>query len=180
MKHFRVILHYQWGVDLANPMHEDKIHWNIYKGILSRSDQQRADLKWEGNLTCQSLSQLPKSLGFSVPCLSLLLNGVHYYFCLQWKFNGLLEKSRIWKRLSVLSPLASWHMGTYFPPGLSGKWCLVFLSASWKNRIAVATIAAEKLHVPTLLLYLPFNMILIFWMGLVFFRSPTKSCLYLY
>lgn len=45
VKHFRVILHYQLGVGFANPMHEDSVHWNIYKGSRSKSDPPWEDLE---------------------------------------------------------------------------------------------------------------------------------------
>lgn len=41
------------------------------------------------------LSQPQESLSLSVPYLSLLLNGVGYCFCLQWKFSGILEESSV-------------------------------------------------------------------------------------
>lgn len=133
LKHVRVILHYQWGVDLANPMNEDKIHWNIYKGIWRRSDQEKENWKWDGNLmsvTCQ----LQKSLSLSGPCLSLLLNGaITAFACSRSSVASLtnLLSEKGWQCWALLQ--ACWQMYTVYSLGSCAVWEMITGFSLWQQ-----------------------------------------------
>lgn len=116
--------------------------------------------------------------GFPVPCLFLLLNEVGYFFCLQWKLNGFQEKSCIWKRLTVLSSLASWHMCSSYPPAFCARWEIVTGFPFWQIENRSNSSSSKKSHVPILLPYLLFNFSLICRIELAFLSSPTESWLF--
>lgn len=107
--------------------------------IKARGDlMSRENWEWDENLICQSLVS---ASAITWPFWALPFSSVKWScccFCLQWKFNGILEESYIWKQLAVLRPLASW---------------LCRLLAVWE--IVTVFSAAQDFPFPSLLAYLP-------------------------